>query len=228
MKKNYYAVIPASVRYDENLKPNAKLMYGEITALSNEKGFCWATNSYFAELYKVNRATVSVWINQLEKNKHIKIKTIKDEFNNEKRLLFLNRLLEKTNGGIRKNRGGYEKNLKHIYNNNINNINNNSAKSKKLKSESDFASIILDSFNHFCQLFPESSHPKTQAQKIQWLETIDKCNRLDKIDPRQLWNLCKKAREDDFWQKNFLSLVGIRIKKNGVSKLDRFKNQFKI
>jgi len=221
MKKNYYAVIPASVRYDENLKPNAKLMYGEITALCNEKGFCWATNIYFAELYKVNRATVSVWINQLEKNKHIKIKTIKDEFNNEKRLLFVNR-------GIRKNRGGYEKNLKDIYNNNINNINNNSAKSKKLKSESDFASIILDSFNHFCQLFPESSHPKTQAQKIQWLETIDQCNRLDKIDPRQLWNLCKKAREDDFWQQNFLSIVGIRIKKNGVSKLDRFKNQFNV
>ena len=108
------------------------------------------------------------------------------------------------------------------------NINNNSAKSKKLKSESDFASIILDSYNHLCQLFPESSHPKTQAQKIQWLETIDQCNRLDKIDPRQLWNLCKKAREDDFWQQNFLSLVGIRIKKNGVSKLDRFKNQFKL
>ena len=221
MKKNYYAVIPASVRYDENLKPNAKLMYGEITALSNEKGFCWATNTYFAELYKVNPSTVSRWIKQLEKNKHIKIKTIKDEYNSERRLLFCR-------GGVTKKSRGYDEKVKVIYNNNINNINNNSAKSKKLKSESDFASIILDSFNHFCQLFPESSHPKTQAQKIQWLETIDQCNRLDKIDPRQLWNLCKKAREDDFWQQNFLSLVGIRIKKNGVSKLDRFKNQFKL
>ena len=220
MKKNYYAVIPASVRYDENLKPNAKLMYGEITALSNEKGFCWATNTYFAQLYKVNPSTVSRWIKQLEKNKHIKIKTIKDEYNSERRLLFCR--------GVTKKSRGYDEKVKVIYNNNINNINNNNAKSKKLKSESDFASIILDSFNHFCQLFPESSHPKTQAQKIQWLETIDQCNRLDKIDPRQLWNLCKKAREDDFWQQNFLSLVGIRIKKNGVSKLDRFKNQFKL
>ena len=221
MKKNYYAVIPASVRYDENLTANAKLMFGEISALSNEKGFCWATNAYFAQLYKVSPSSVSKWIKQLEKNKHIKIKTIKDEYNSERRLIFLL-------GGVSKSaRGGHEK-LKVIYNNNINNINNNSAKSKKLKSESDFASIILDSYNHFCQLFPESSHPKTQAQKIQWLETIDQCNRLDKIDPRQLWNLCKKAREDDFWQQNFLSLVGIRIKKNGVSKLDRFKNQFKL
>ena len=221
MKKNYYAVIPASVRYDDKLTPNAKLMYGEITSLCNEKGFCWATNIYFAKLYNVSRVSISKWINQLEKNKHIKIKTIKDENNLERRLIFVK-------GGLNKSLRGYKDKFKVIYNNNINNINNNSAKSKKLKSESDFASIILDSYNHFCQLFPESSQPKTQAQKIQWLETIDQCNRLDKIDPRQLWNLCKKAREDDFWQQNFLSLVGIRIKKNGVSKLDRFKNQFKL
>ena len=106
MKKNYYAVIPASVRYDENLKPNAKLMYGEITALSNEKGFCWATNTYFAQLYKVNPSTVSRWIKQLEKNKHIKIKTIKDEYNSERRLLFCR------GGGSQKSQGGMTKKSK--------------------------------------------------------------------------------------------------------------------
>ena len=37
-KKNYYAVIPAEVRYAKNLKANEKLMYGELTALANEKG----------------------------------------------------------------------------------------------------------------------------------------------------------------------------------------------
>ena len=33
---NYYAIIPATVRYDTNLKYAKKLLYGEITALANK------------------------------------------------------------------------------------------------------------------------------------------------------------------------------------------------
>ena len=56
---NYYAIIPAGVRYSA-IKPNAKLLYGEITALANKKGYCFATNKYFAELYSVNKNTISL------------------------------------------------------------------------------------------------------------------------------------------------------------------------
>jgi uncharacterized phage protein (TIGR02220 family) len=65
MQKSYYAIIPANVRYDKDLTPNAKLLYGEITALCNEKGYCWASNSYFSKLYKVSKVSISKWINQL-------------------------------------------------------------------------------------------------------------------------------------------------------------------
>ena len=73
MDKSYYAIIPASVRYDTKLSPNSKLLYGEITALCNEKGYCWANNAYFSHLYKVSNRAITNWINQLKKQGHILI-----------------------------------------------------------------------------------------------------------------------------------------------------------
>ena len=77
-KVNYYAIIPATVRYDTNLKPAEKLLYGEITALANIKGYCYASNRYFASLYNVTLHTVSQWISHLEKLQYIKLEMIRD------------------------------------------------------------------------------------------------------------------------------------------------------
>jgi len=81
-KPSYYANIPANVRYS-NLKPNAKLLYGEITALSNKLGYCFASNSYFAELYGVSKNTVSRWIGDLSKLGFI---TVQIERNSNKQI----------------------------------------------------------------------------------------------------------------------------------------------
>lgn len=69
--RGYYAIIPANVRYDDSLIPSAKLLYGEITALCNEKGYCWASNEYFANQYKVSKPTIQNWLKSLEEKGYI-------------------------------------------------------------------------------------------------------------------------------------------------------------
>ena len=82
-KQSYYAIIPANVRYDKNLTPNAKLLYGEITALCNEKGYCWAENKYFADLYGVSLKSISVWIKSLVDKGYIQSEIIYKENSKE-------------------------------------------------------------------------------------------------------------------------------------------------
>lgn len=74
---NLYANIPAAVRYDPHLKPNAKLIYGEISALASAYGYCWASNRYFAENYGFARKTVSALINDLAERGYITVEVIK-------------------------------------------------------------------------------------------------------------------------------------------------------
>ena len=76
---SYYSVIPATVRYDKNLKASEKLLYGEITSLTNKMGYCFATNKYFANLYNCDPHTVSRWISHLESSGYICIEIIRDK-----------------------------------------------------------------------------------------------------------------------------------------------------
>jgi rhodanese-related sulfurtransferase len=71
-KPNYYAIIPANIRYDKTLTPNAKLLYAEITALCNMNGKCIASTKYFSELYEVSRVSIQNWLKILEDKKYIK------------------------------------------------------------------------------------------------------------------------------------------------------------
>lgn len=76
---SYWAVLPANVRYDNELRPAARLLYAEISALCNKKGFCIAKNKYFAELYGASKKTVESWIKQLKDRGYIDVEVIRDE-----------------------------------------------------------------------------------------------------------------------------------------------------
>lgn len=75
---SYYSIITANVRYDNRLTDSEKLLFAEITSLSNKYGYCTATNSYFARLYEVVKETISRRISNLNKYGYLKIEIIKN------------------------------------------------------------------------------------------------------------------------------------------------------
>lgn len=75
----YFAVIPATVLFNNELKPNEKLLYALITALSNKEGYCYASNKYLGEKLNVDPQTVSRWIGNLRKYNYLVIDIIRNE-----------------------------------------------------------------------------------------------------------------------------------------------------
>ena len=72
-KPGYWAVLPASVRYDEALSANAKLLYAELSALAQIDGYCWASNQHLADLFGVDKKTVSRLISTLAERGYIRV-----------------------------------------------------------------------------------------------------------------------------------------------------------
>ena len=150
-KKSYYAVIPATVRYDESLPPNAKLLYGEITALCNAEGFCWASNKYFAELYGVSHVTISRWINILASKGYITSQIIYKEGTKE----IDNRYIQICYDPINKNvNTPINKNVKDnntSFNNTLNITNECISKADKPPKQTRFIPPSLEEVQAYCQ-----------------------------------------------------------------------------
>jgi len=214
MKRTYYAIIPAYVRYDKELTPNAKLMFGELTALSNDKGYCFATNKYFAELYQVSTVSISKWINQLKEKKYIKVKFIYKE--NSKEIESRKIYIIDADTPLNISLGGVKENFKensHII------INNNK---EKIYNE-----LIEKSFTHIINLFPLAVQPRTSIDIRNWKECLDKLDRLDGYDTRAVYYIVNKVLKDEFWKSNFFSILKLRKKNNyGVKYIDMFKAKF--
>ena len=75
---SYYSIITANVRYDNRLTDSEKLLFAEITSLSNKYGYCTASNGYFAKLYNVVKETISRRISNLNKYGYLNIEIIKE------------------------------------------------------------------------------------------------------------------------------------------------------
>lgn len=230
MNKLYYAIIPANVRYDTDLKANAKLLYGEITALCNEKGYCWASNSYFAELYKVSNETISRWISQLIKKGYLnsqiiyKVGTKKIE---ERRLYISNTPIDKKiNTSCQKNHDGIDENVNN--NNKYNNKYNNNMYLCKKESIEEFYKLYQSNIGAVNGLIEE--------QLIKWSELIEVslfkraieiCTNRGNLNLGYLKGIIKKWIESDITTLDELESYKLKhnIKNKFTKRIHNFNNK---
>ena len=77
-KPSYWAVLPATIRYDPDLPPNAKLLYAEISALCDDVGYCFASNDYFARNFELGIKSVQRLIKTLSDHGYIAVDVSRD------------------------------------------------------------------------------------------------------------------------------------------------------
>lgn len=174
-KPNYYAVIPAFVRYDKDLSANAKLLYGEITALCSAEGFCWATNAYFAELYDMSIRNISRLISQLNDKGYVRVEIANDY----ERKIYINTPQDKNvQPPTPKTTRGHDENVqpphdKNVYKNNtsINNTNNNTKNNKDIRAN---PTKIEQEFEQLWKIYPRKIGKKKAFDSFKKARKIKK------------------------------------------------------
>jgi hypothetical protein len=58
--------------------------------------------------------------------------------------------------------------------------------------------------------------------QVNWAKVFDDMMRIDSRTPEQIHTVCKWARNDPFWSRNFMSPTKLREKKNEVQYFDAF------
>ena len=88
-KITIYAIIEEKVYKTKELSFLDKLIFERITALCHTNRKCYATNSYFANMYGVKNNAITVAIRKLKKLNLIKVSYEKDNPNKSKRYIML-------------------------------------------------------------------------------------------------------------------------------------------
>jgi len=214
-----YINIPFKVLENKNLPANAKLLLGYIISLE-KGGKCYASNRHFAEVLGVGKIRISQLIKTLVDAKLLSVK-IKRDSNGQitERVLKINirGIKENANRGIIKNAKVIDTIIDTKNNNYIDTYNNNSETSD----------LVLACYESVVKLFPEKFRPNSDADKLKWIQTIERLNRLDGYNPRQVYYITEQTLQDDFWRTNFYTIHKLRKKnKEGIKYVDIFASRF--
>ena len=168
-----YAILPAAIRYDNNLTDSEKLLFCELTALSNKMGYCYASNKYLSGIFNVTVETVSRRINRLKNKGYLRVELIRDGKEIKERHIYP--LMDVSRGidanvkrGIDANvKRGIDANVKEniLYNNNLNNNNLNNNKDDGVD-----VGVVFDSFS---ELGFGTINGYTAEQIGEWSKTFE-------------------------------------------------------
>ncbi|APX72694.1 helix-turn-helix domain-containing protein [Companilactobacillus allii] len=211
-KPSYYSILTAEVRYDSEITYFEKILYSEITALSNKYGYCTATNNYFKSLYGKSIGTVSRSINHLKSRGFLTVEIIRNGKEIKSRKIYpiaknVNTPItkneytptQKTQKGIPKNRKG---------NNTSNNStsNNNSHKSK----DHDINDENYKLANYLMERI-KANNPNIKEPNLQnWSDSIRLMHERDNRDYQNIKNMIDWSQSNDFWSTVILSAVKLR------------------
>lgn len=192
-----WCILPKKVMYDKEVCSSAKLLYCEISSLCAQRGYCWATNAYFSEVFGVNSNTISAWMTSLERY------LIIENRSSHKRKIFVHTLNsnaslephEKGVGSSRKNSRNPTKNREH-------NSINNSINEKELSVPSEHKppkeiNLLIETWNGIAGRCGASQH-KNPDTKV-----YEKCIILFKhLRAGSFKDPSKFLIKDDFLKRN--------------------------
>ena len=80
------------------------------------------------------------------------------------------------------------------------------------KKQKVFLDLYLNQYEEIVLIFPEQYRPVKKSIKEKWLDTLRLLQEKDNLPFEAIMDITKWARSNDFWSKNFQSLVKLRQK----------------
>ena len=181
---NGYSICFNEWALDKTIKSELGLLL-IISGLCAERGYCFASNEYFSNLFDVDEVTISRKLKKLEKKSYIKIMYSRNGYRVENREIRLTKMSPPINKNVN---GSINKNVK--YNNTSNNITiiNNTSNNKELVFPFD-SNEFLETWNLWKNYRQEIKKPikgiiseQSQLQKLSKISNGDQQTAIEIIN----------------------------------------------
>lgn len=201
-----YGILPNRICHDQKLSSFSKLLYCDISSLCAQKGYCWASNKYFANIFNVSEKTISRALTELEPFLIIRNRL------SSTRMIWVHNLENVIKPKKEKNKKVLNKLIKKA----------SPVKKKNLYSPDDL-SLAETLLSKILYNFPALENKKVNISE--WAEEMRKLREIDKASKEQInfmiiWvqggelNIpgkpIKNFAPHDFWSKNILSAKKLR------------------